>query len=141
IEDHANHAAQILVLGLATLHEPAEHILIFTAQQLAIAPLILFIQAWIDLLDEGYQQHVQLEHAAPALPEQAVEFRLIDHATGSFVGGRHYSGSRPLTARPTHSDSPACTLCRPAAFSQAPAMMASGFLTTTDHDRHCLFLR
>src|SRR5690606_1619764 len=80
VEDHANHAAQIFVLGFATLHEPAEHILILAAEQLAIAPLVFLVQLRIDLFDEGHQQHIQLQHAATTLPEQTIEFRLFNHA-------------------------------------------------------------
>jgi hypothetical protein len=33
----------------------------------------------INLLDERHQQHVQLKHAAAAVPVEAIEFNIFDH--------------------------------------------------------------
>ena len=81
IQDHANHALQLRVLGFGAFHEPAEHVLIFAFQQLAIAIAVYVIQGGVHFLDERHQQYVKFKHAATAVPVETIEFNIFDHGT------------------------------------------------------------
>jgi folate-binding protein YgfZ len=114
IQNHLNYQLKISIFRLATLHKPAEHVLIFTGQQLAIALLIGFIEGWKHLTHKRHQQQVQLQHAAPAMPKQPVKFSRIDHAAapnkktcGIAKIEPHYSDARRL---PAPADKPATAL-------------------------------
>src|SRR5690606_24741361 len=79
VQYHPHDASQIRVLRFATLHEPDEHVLVLAFQQSAVARLILSIQRGIGFFKKRYQQHVQLEHAAPAVPVQTLLFHFCRH--------------------------------------------------------------
>ncbi|MNP69976.1 hypothetical protein D3C76_1661420 [compost metagenome] len=70
---------QFRVFGLVAFHEPAEHVLVFAAEQTPVQLSIFRAQGWKNVLAERNQQHVQLEHAAAAVPKELVEFNLFDH--------------------------------------------------------------
>src|SRR5690606_6522734 len=80
VQNHPHYAPQIRVLRLAALHEPAEHILIFTFQQATVTRLVFFIQRWIGFFKEGHQQYVQFEHAPAAMPVQPLPVHFCRHS-------------------------------------------------------------
>src|SRR5476651_207398 len=79
IQNHPNHALQLRIFRFGALHEPAEHVLIFASQQPDVEVAVHLIERRVYLFGERHQQHIQLQHAATAVPVEAIDFYIFDH--------------------------------------------------------------
>jgi hypothetical protein len=61
------------------MYDPGKDIGILAGEQGAVMPLLPGIEAGIDVLGEGHQQQVELEHAAATQPVNAALLRGLIH--------------------------------------------------------------
>src|SRR5450830_1848026 len=79
VQNLTNHALQLRIFRFGAFHEPAEHVLVFASQQPLVEFAIHLIERLVHLSGERHQQHIQLQHAATAVPVEAIDFYFFDH--------------------------------------------------------------